>query len=405
MKKRLLPLLAVGLLLVSCTPKVQTPVYEAKDFVRVDNAQLVDPSGSAFAIKGVNLGQWLYPQAEAFGFETALPTAAIEATLKAWVGEAFPSIFWNSFKENFITKEDLAYLASQGVNTVRLPFHYKSFTHKDYLDKENMQDGFQRVDSLVAWSKANGLYVVLCMAAAPGGQTGDGTDDGYAYPFLFNTVHSQQRLIDIWTEIATRYAQEPTILGYELMAKPVGTQLSDAAELCAQVAPLYKEVTEAIRAVDPFHVIILDGAPSGTALGLLKEVNFDKNLLFAGAKCGGETDKEALKEFIGFRVNANRAVYMSELAGDPQWMEAMATTLKENRIGYTFSDYKGCTPNAMVQYALNESWLPLSAAVNDPKAPRPTVDQVKSALMSFADRVKLANCTPNPAFIEALKLK
>lgn len=39
------------------------------------------------------------------------------------------------------------------------------------------QDGFARVDSVVAWCRTNGLYLILDMHDVPGGQTGDNIDN------------------------------------------------------------------------------------------------------------------------------------------------------------------------------------------------------------------------------------
>jgi len=44
------------------------------------------------------------------------------------------------------------------------------------------------MDKVIQWCKQEGLYVLLDMHCAPGGQTGDNIDDSWGYPFLFEIV-------------------------------------------------------------------------------------------------------------------------------------------------------------------------------------------------------------------------
>ena len=49
------------------------------------------------------------------------------------VGPDFVAEFWKQFKDNYITRKDVEFIASTGANTIRLPFHYKLFTDEDYM--------------------------------------------------------------------------------------------------------------------------------------------------------------------------------------------------------------------------------------------------------------------------------
>ena len=66
-----------------------------------------------------------------------------------------------------------------------------------------------------------GLYLILDMHDAPGGQTGDNIDDSYGYPWLLENEDCQKQFVDIWVNIASRYKEEPVILGYDLMNEPI----------------------------------------------------------------------------------------------------------------------------------------------------------------------------------------
>jgi len=103
------------------------------------------------------------------------------------VGPDFTAEFWKQFKDHYVTKADIEFLKSVGVNSLRVPFHYKLFTDEDYMGATVNQDGFDRIDRLISWCKDAGIYLILDMHDAPGGQTGDNIDDSYGYPWLFES--------------------------------------------------------------------------------------------------------------------------------------------------------------------------------------------------------------------------
>ena len=61
---------------------------------------------------------------------------------------------------------------------IRLPMHYNLYTlpvDKEPVAGENtwLDKGFAITDSLLAWCKANHMYLILDLHAAPGGQGND----------------------------------------------------------------------------------------------------------------------------------------------------------------------------------------------------------------------------------------
>lgn len=183
------PLFAVivTLLTLSCTTTHQADTaLRPNDFVRVEGANLVTPDGEVLFIRGTNLGNWLNPEGYMFGFQRVNSAHFIDEMLREAVGPVGADEFWARFKDNYITEADIAFIASTGANTIRLPFHYKLFTDEDYMGLDAHQDGFQRIDQVVEWCRKYGLYVILDMHDAPGGQTGDNIDDSYGYPWLLS---------------------------------------------------------------------------------------------------------------------------------------------------------------------------------------------------------------------------
>jgi hypothetical protein len=257
MRNIIYALLIIGCL-VACQQQTQqesaiTPAPES--FIRIDGQNLILPNGSKFLIKGTNLGNWLNP--EGYMFNKTNSPGRINQMLCEMVGPDFVAEFWKQFKDNYITREDIEFIASTGANTIRLPFHYKLFTDEDYMGLTTAQDGFARIDSVVGWCRDNHLYLILDMHDAPGGQTGDNIDDSYGYPWLFDSEPSQQLFCDIWRKIADYYKNEPVILGYELINEPIAPYFENMEELNAKLEPLHKRAVAAIREVDRNHIILL----------------------------------------------------------------------------------------------------------------------------------------------------
>ena len=152
-----------GLLLASaacsCTQNADAATEDIK-FMQVKGADLIAPDGNKFFIVGTNLGNWLNPEGYMFGFQRMNAPRQINDLFSHLVGPEKTAEFWKQFKDNYITKEDIDFIAATGANTIRLPFHYKLFTDEDYMGLTSGQDGFARIDSVVNWCRGDSLYLL-----------------------------------------------------------------------------------------------------------------------------------------------------------------------------------------------------------------------------------------------------
>ena len=103
------------------------------NFVHVEGTDLVKPDGQKLYIQGTNLGNWLNPEGYMFGLSKTNSPWMIDLMIKEAVGPDFAADFWRQFKDNYITRADIAFIARQGANTIRLPFNYRLFTDEDYM--------------------------------------------------------------------------------------------------------------------------------------------------------------------------------------------------------------------------------------------------------------------------------
>ena len=385
-----------------------------KPFLKVKGQDIVTPNGESFLIQGINLGNWLNPEGYMFLFKDVSSYRLIDQAFREMVGPDFTDQFWKTFKDNYITREDIAYIKQTGMNSIRLPFHYKLFTDEDYMGLKSNQDGFARVDSVIKWCKAEGLYVILDMHDAPGGQTGDNIDDSYGYPWLFESETSKQFFSEIWKKIADRYKNEPTVLGYDLLNEPIATYFTNKEEINKLLVPVYKRGIEAIRSVDPNHIILLGGAQWNSNFSMFDEKAIDSNMLYTCHRYWCDTLQSNLQDFIDFRNKVNLPLYMGETGENTdEWVGGFRRLMERNNMGWHFWPYKKLEKTScMVHIKKPANWDLIVEYTQKPRnnfneirAARPDQELVKKAMLELLENIKFAHCIKNQGYIKALGMK
>lgn len=383
-------------------------------FVRVDGPNLVKPNGERLFIQGTNLGNWLNPEGYMFGLQKTNSAWMIDLMIKEMIGPDATADFWQAFRTNYITKADIDFIAQQGANTIRLPFNYKLFTDEDYMGQTGQKRPFIIFDRVVEWCKANGLYLILDMHDCPGSQTGDNIDDGYGYPWLFESERSQQLFCSIWRQIARHYKNEPTILGYELMNEPIAHYFENKDSLYTLLQPLYKRAVKAIRAVDPNHVILLGGAHWNSFFYMFDDWTFDNNIMYTCHRYGGPATKDAIQSYIDFRDQTQLPMYMGEFGHNTmEWQSQFVEVLKQNNIGYTFWPYKKIDDSCMMGIVKPEGWdstiVRFSEASRNSyqewREARPNQAEARRLLMQYAENSRFDRCQPQTDYIQSMGLE
>ena len=382
-------------------------------FVRVEGKDLVKPDGTKLFIRGTNLGNWLNPEGYMFGFSRTNSPRMINDMFCQLVGEDATADFWEAFKDNYITRADIDFIAASGANTIRLPFHYKLFTDEDYMGRASGHDGFKRIDDTVEWCRANGLYLILDMHDAPGGQTGDNIDDSYGYPWLFESEKAQKKFADIWGMIAERYKNEPVILGYELINEPIAHYFDNKEELNSRLEAVQKLAVAEIRRHDRNHIILIGAPQWNSNFKPFTDWTYDNNLMYTCHRYGGDPTPEAIGEYIQFRDKTGLPMYMGELGHNTdEWQSSFVTTLEDNNIGYTFWPYKKLGDSCMMGIERPENW---DSVVNFSESPRGTYSEIREhrpdmelarkAMKEFVEKSKFENCRKQESYIKSIKLK
>ena len=200
-------------------------------------------------LRGVNLGGWMLIEDYMIG----LPWTEwkIREQFRKVLGDEAYTAFFNAFDQAFIADADISFLAQQGFNVVRLPFNYRHF-EDDLAPGQWIESGFCQLDRVINLCRKYNLWVIFDLHAAPGAQARDqNAGSAYGETYLWYHREFMDRSVALWTEIARRYRGDATIAGYNLLCEPVTTNVPLLNEF-------YLKTIQAIRRVDPDHLILLD---------------------------------------------------------------------------------------------------------------------------------------------------
>jgi len=399
-------LVAVGVLLA-----VSVNAAGQSRFVTTRGKQFIAPNGQPLILKGIGLGNWLLPEGYMFKFKTADSPQRIEAVLNELVGPDEARKFWQTYRLNYITQDDIRFIRQAGFNSVRVPFNYRLFvTAGEPARLEG--DGYACLDRVVAWCRAEGLYVVLDMHAAPGGQTGDNIDDSWGYPFLFENAESRQLTTDIWRKLAAHFQNEPALLGYDLLNEPISNAF-DTKALNPKLEPLYRSIVKGIREVDRHHIIILGGAQWDTNFKVFGPP-FDSLLAYTFHKYWMDVNRGAIQEYLDYGDKYNVPVWLGESGENTDaWIASFRKLLEANDVGWCFWPYKKMdATSSVVSIAPPADWSAVVTFAEGPRVTfedvrknRPAREKIERALSDYLEAVKFKNCRRNPGYLEALGLQ
>ncbi|MDR1887496.1 MAG: glycoside hydrolase family 5 protein [Prevotellaceae bacterium] len=382
-------------------------------FIRINGPDLITPDGKKFLIRGINLGNWLNPEGYMFLFGNVNSYRTINDAFCELVGPDFTAGFWRKFKENYITQEDIAYIKRTGMNSIRLPFHYKLFTGDNFMGTTE-RDGFEIIDRLLEWCRQEGLYVILDMHDAPGGQTGDNIDDSYGYPWLFESEESQQLCCDIWKRIAQKYAGDTVILGYDLLNEPLAHHFNKYKHLNAALEPFYKRCVAAIREVDKNHIVLLGGAQWNSNFSVFSDWKFDDKIMYTCHRYWCDTLQANIQDFVDFRDKVNLPMYMGETGeNNDAWVAAWTRLMERNNIGWHYWPYKKMPNRAcMMVVPKPDNWDIIveytkkdRSSYEKIREARPEQALVRQAMSDLLENVKFVNCRKYPEYTKALGMK
>lgn len=118
-------------------------------------------------------------------------------------------------------------------------------------------------DRMLSWCAKYGVSAVVDLHSPPGGQA---FEAGYitAKGRIFTDPAAQEKFVEVWQRIATRYKGNRTIWGFDLVNEPDDSMV---AEDCLDWNALADRAARAVRAIDPDRTLIIEpnawGGPQG----------------------------------------------------------------------------------------------------------------------------------------------
>ncbi|KAH7329464.1 glucan 1,3-beta-glucosidase [Stachybotrys elegans] len=218
--------------------------------LRVSGTKIVDAQGKQVVLKGAGLGGMLNMENFITGY-SGHEHEHREALAKV-LGQEKADFFFSRLLHHFFTEADAALFASLGFNCLRIPFNYRHFMD-DNEPGVIKQSGFDLLDRLVDICGKYNIYVVLDLHAVPGGQNQDWhSDSGISKALFWEFRDFQDRAIQLWEALAKHYAGNPVIAGYNPLNEPADPKHT-------RLLAWYERAEKTIRAIDPEHMLFLDG--------------------------------------------------------------------------------------------------------------------------------------------------
>jgi hypothetical protein len=376
----------------------------APTFLRAQGQDIVDESGKKILLRGVGLGNWMLPEGYMWKFgDGGDRPRKIERILTELIGPENARQFWKEFRKNYITEGDIQRIGQLGYNSVRPALNSRLFLSETDPPVQ-LEEGFALLDSLVAWCKAQGIYVILDMHGAPGGQTGQNIDDSANdQPELFQQTKFQDQLVDLWKTIARRYKEEPTVAGYDLLNEPLPGRTGAAKAHKAQLEPLYQRITKAIREIDAKHIIILEGADWANDWSVFSKP-FDKNLVYQfHYYCWDNPTKlKNVQSYLDYRKRFNAPVWVGE-TGERDSTIYWATTeyFEANNMGWSFWPWKKMdTQNTPFSIKPPLNWDKIAAYSRNGQEPSPEI--ARKAFEELLSNIRVENCVFFPEVVNAM---
>ncbi|KAF3904722.1 Endoglucanase [Dactylellina cionopaga] len=223
--------------------------------LKVKGTDIVAQNGETVLLRGAGIGGWMNME----NFISGYPGREyqIRNALNGVIGEEKSNYFFDKFLEYFFTESDAKFYKSLGLNCIRVPFNYRHF-EDDMNPRVLKPEGFKHLDRLINICAEHGIYTILDLHTAPGGQNGDWhADVGHHVPEFWTHKDFQDRSIWLWEQLSTHYKDNTWIAGYNVLNEP-----TDPTHTRLQI--WYDRVYDAIRAIDPDHILFLDGNTFGS---------------------------------------------------------------------------------------------------------------------------------------------
>lgn len=383
--------------------------------LKVKGTAIVNDKGENVLLRGMGLGGWMLQEGYMFRLSNIGQQYRIKEKITEVVGEEKANEFYRQWLLKHTTRQDIDSLAAWGFNSVRLPMHYNLYTlpvSKEPVAGQNtwLEQGFALTDSLLNWCKANKLYLILDLHAAPGGQGNDLpiSDRNPNEPSLWESKANQEKTIALWRKLAERYKDEPWIGGYDIINEPnwgFEDPKNDFRGINENKNGPLKElmvaITNAIREVDTKHIVIIEGNGFGNNYkGILPP--WDNNMVLSFHKYGNFNNEGSIRNFLDIREKYQLPLWLGESGENSNtWFTEAISLAEKNNIGWAWWQLKKMGINNPLQIKQPAGYDKLLAYWSG-KGEKPTVDEAWTTLQQLLDNLEDENNIFHPDVVDAM---
>lgn len=329
-----------------------------KLYCKAKGKEIIDQHGHPLYLKGVGIGGWLLLEGYMIkSYQMLDRPRRIKEYIGSYISEGYADYFFEEWFRRFFQEKDIQLIKEEGFNCIRIPLDYQ-FLFEASEDKETLcviESHFEMLDQMIAESRKQGIYVILDLHAAPGGQTGTNIDNSSDdIPRLFLNNLYQKQTIFVWKTLAKRYKNEEYIVAYDLLNEPLPNWFSSFNN---QLMPLYEEIIKEIRKVDPHHMITLEGLHWSTDLSIFSSLE-DDNILLQFHKYWSNPDQESINDYLDLREKLHVPLIMGEGGeNNKEWYSAVFKMYEQLNISYAFWTYKKMDMNnSIVSFKKPINW-------------------------------------------------
>ncbi|MBN1396560.1 MAG: glycoside hydrolase family 5 protein [Bacteroidetes bacterium] len=234
-----------------------------ENWLKVAGNQIVNQKGDTVCLRGFGLGGMLHMENFINGYPANEETMR-EELLKV-LGEKKYNLYFENVLKNYFTEPDAEYIHSLGLNLVRIPINYHLF--EDDMNPRVIKKGaFEYLDNVIELCAKYKIYTIIDLHALPGFQNQHWHSDNPTHRALFwKHKDFQDRVLHLWEVIAERYKNQPWVAGYDLINEP-------ADPTGENVFPYFKRLRDAIRKIDPDHILFIEGNTYAKDFSMFTEV-------------------------------------------------------------------------------------------------------------------------------------
>ena len=348
----------------------------------------------------MGLGNWLLPEGYMWKFEHPMTQSPreIEALIEDLVGQDLAAEFWQRFRATFVTEDDIARIRAEGMDHVRLPINSRVVMDES---GDLIEPGLTLIDRVIEWCRKHQLWVVIDLHGAPGGQSGTNIDDSpRRMPELFSDERYRALTLKLWRALALRYRDETAVAAYDLLNEPLPNEYQHI--YAGQLRDLYRELTAAIREVDPNHMISYEGTHWATNWNVFTEV-WDSNSILQFHKYWTPPDRVSIQQYLDVGRELDLPIYMGEGGeNNLDWIQTAFQLYDDSGISWNFWTWKKIdTVTSPCSVSAPPEWVEITDYAAG-KGSKPDCARAHQILNELLDAMALSRCVYRREVVSAV---